>query len=118
MAVRARVNGASAGCGARLAVRASKKGERRCACGSMVTASGGVDPDRWCHRCGAVLWLVAAREGLDDEHAATAARARRCQHPQLISLGGSVRLWLCHAGWHGKQLARPRDVGGAIAIGE
>jgi hypothetical protein len=37
-----------------------------------------------------VLWLAAAREGLDDNHAAAGARAWRWQHTQLISLGGSV----------------------------
>ena len=64
-----------------------------------------------------MLWLATAREDLNDDHAATAARARCWQQTRLIRFGGSIRLRLRHARRHGEQLAGPRNVGAAIAIG-
>src|SRR6185503_812814 len=69
-------------------------------------------------RCGAMLWLAAAREGLDDDHAAAAARAWLRQHAQLLRFGGAVGLVRRHAGRPGEQFAGARDVGCAMAIGE
>src|SRR6185295_13078250 len=65
-----------------------------------------------------MLWLAAAREGLDDDHAAAAARAWLRQHAQLLRFGGAVGLVRRHAGRPGEQLAGARDVGRAMAIGE
>ena len=65
-----------------------------------------------------MLWLAAAREGLDDDHAAAAARAWLRQHAQLLRFGGAVGLVRRHAGRPGEQLAGARDVGCAMAIGE
>jgi hypothetical protein len=64
-----------------------------------------------------VLWLTAAREGLDDDHAAAAARARTRQH------AGSVerffgRLYFFWARRHSEQLASVRDVGGTVGASE
>ena len=39
-----------------------------------------------------MLWLAAAREGLDDDHAAAAARAWLRQHARLLGFGGAVGL--------------------------
>jgi hypothetical protein len=39
-----------------------------------------------------MLWLAAAREGLDDNHAAGAARAWLRQHARLLGFGGAVGL--------------------------
>ena len=63
-------------------------------------------------------WLAATREGLDDDHAATAARARLRQHARLLGFGGAVGLVRRHAGRHSEQLAGAGDVGRAVAIGE
>ena len=65
-----------------------------------------------------MLRLATVREDLNDDHAATATRARCWQHTRLIGLGGSVRLRLRHVRRHGEQFAGPRNVGAAIAIGE
>jgi hypothetical protein len=65
-----------------------------------------------------MLRLATAREDLNDDHAAAAARARCWQHTRLIGLAGSVRLRLRHARRHGEQFAGRRNVGAAIAIGE
>src|SRR5258705_2760510 len=65
-----------------------------------------------------MLWLAAAREGLDDDHAAAATRAWLRQHARLLGFGGAVGLVRRHAGRHGEQFAGARDVGRAMAIGE
>jgi hypothetical protein len=62
--------------------------------------------------------LAAACEGLDDDDAAAAAATRTWQHAGFVGGCGCGRLGLFRAGRHGKQLAHPRDVGGAIAVGE
>src|SRR3990170_4740047 len=64
-----------------------------------------------------MLWLVAAREGLDDDHAPAAARAWLCQRGWLIGLGRCVGLG--RHGWrYGEQRAGARDICDATAIGE
>jgi len=65
-----------------------------------------------------MLWLASAREGLDDDHAAAVARAWLRQHARLLGFGGAVGLVRRRAGRHREQLARPCDVGRAVAIGE
>jgi hypothetical protein len=67
---------------------------------------------------GSVLRLTAAREGFDDDHAATAAGARTWQHARFVERCGPARLGLFGAGRHGEQLARLRDVGGTVAAGK
>ena len=62
--------------------------------------------------------LAAPCKGLDDDHAAAAAPARTGQHAGSVGRGGLEPLGLFRAGRYGKQLARPCDVGGAIAVGE
>src|SRR5207253_950245 len=64
--------------------RASRNGERHWADGSAVTASLGVDPDRCCSGGGATFRLVAASEGLDDDHAAAAAATRTRQYAVFV----------------------------------
>jgi hypothetical protein len=96
----------------------ARMGERHWDGGSVVTASRGVDPDGCRSGRGTVFRLAAACEGLDDDHAAAAAATRTRQHVGLIGGRGLGRLSLFQAGWHGEQLARPCDVGGAIAICE
>src|SRR5260370_7550753 len=65
-----------------------------------------------------MLGLAAAREGLDDDHAAAAAWAWLRQHARLLGFGGAGGLVRRHAGRHGEQFAGARDVGRAMAIGE
>src|SRR5665647_3618347 len=65
-----------------------------------------------------MLWLAAAREGLDDEHASAAAGARSWQHAGFVGRWGLWGILLFGADRHGEQLARPRDVGGAAAAGQ
>ena len=60
-----------------------------------------------------------AREGLDDNHAATAAWAWVWQSAGLIGFGGGIDVKLCCALRHGEQLASASDIGGAVfAVGE
>jgi hypothetical protein len=40
-----------------------------------------------------MLWLTAAREGLDDEHSPAAAGARSWQHAGFVGRGGGLRVW-------------------------
>ena len=61
--------------------------------------------------------LAAAREDLDDDHAAAAARAGTWQQARLVRRGGLVVLRL-DARRHTEQLAGAGDVGGAVAVGE
>jgi hypothetical protein len=64
-----------------------------------------------------VLRLAATREGLDDNHAAAAARTWTRQHAGLVERG--CRCLGCYwARRHGEQLARVRHAGGAVAAGE
>jgi len=65
-----------------------------------------------------MLRLTSAREGLDDEHAPTAAGAWTRQHVWLVGCCTLGRIRLFGAGRHGEQLARLGDVGGAVAVGE
>ena len=65
-----------------------------------------------------VLGLAAAREGLDDDHAATTAGAWLWQHAGFVGCCGLGYLWLLQASRHGEQLAGACDIGGAVAIGE
>ena len=64
-----------------------------------------------------MLGLASARESLDDDHAAAAARAWLRQHAGLLECGfGRLSFfWACR---RGEQLARVRNVFGAIAAGE
>jgi hypothetical protein len=65
-----------------------------------------------------VFGLAAAREGLDDDHAAAAAATWTRQHTGVRRQLRSRTFGLFRPGRHGEQLARPRDVGGAMAVGE
>ena len=76
-----------------------------------------VDPDRCWSGRGAVLRLTAAREGLDDDHAAAAAWARMRQHAGSVGCDFG-RLWFFWARRHSEQFASVRDVGGAVGAGE
>ena len=63
--------------------------------------------------------LTIAREGLDDNHAATAAWAWVWQSAGLIGFGGGIDIRLRCALRHGGQLASASDIGGAVfAVGE
>ena len=63
--------------------------------------------------------LTIAREGLDDNHAATAAWAWVWQSAELIGFGVGIDIRLRCALRHGEQLASARDIGGAVfAVGE
>ena len=64
-----------------------------------------------------MLRLAAAREGLDDDHAAAAARAWARQHAGLVGRGFG-RFGFVRMSRHGEQLARVRNVFGAVAVGE
>ena len=64
-----------------------------------------------------ILGLAAAREGLDDDHAATAARTWTRQHAGFVDRCFG-RLGLFWSRRHGEQLASVRNVCGAIAAGE
>jgi hypothetical protein len=61
--------------------------------------------------------LAAARESLDDDHAAAAARAWTRQHAGLFERGFG-RLGLFWGRRQGEQLARVRNVSGSVAVGE
>ena len=70
---------------------------------------------------GAVFWLAAAREDLDDDHpAATPSRTCTRQHARLVGFCcGPGYLWLFWARWHAKQIAGACDIGRTVAcIGE
>ena len=63
--------------------------------------------------------LTIAREGLDDNHAATAACAWVWQSAGLIGFGVGIDIRLRCALRHGEQLASASDIGGAVfAVGE
>ena len=64
-----------------------------------------------------MLGLASARESLDDDHAAAAARAWLRQHAGLLECGfGRLSFfWACR---RGEQLARVRNVFGSVAVGE
>ncbi len=62
--------------------------------------------------------LAAACEGLDDDHAATAAGTATRRHVWLVGRCGFGRFGHFRATRHREQLPRPRDIDGAIAIGE
>ena len=64
-----------------------------------------------------MLGLAAAREGLDDDHAAATARAWPRQDARLVERGFG-RLGLFCGRRHGEQLARVRNVFGAATAGE
>jgi hypothetical protein len=76
---------------------------------SILIAAGGVR--------GPVLRLAAARESLDDDHAAAAARAWTRQRAGLFERGFG-RLGFFWARRQGEQLARVRNVSGSVAVGE
>ena len=66
-----------------------------------------------------MLGFAALGEDLDDDHAATAARARLRQRARLmrfIWFRGSVDLGLGGARRHGEQLARARNVGERLPL--
>src|SRR5271169_2311141 len=63
-----------------------------------------------------MLRLTSAPEGLDDEHASTAAGARTRQHAWFVGRRGLGCIGLFGAGRHAEQLARLGDVGGAVAV--
>ena len=62
-----------------------------------------------------MLWLAAACESLDDEHASAAAGAWTRQHARLVGCRGLRCVGLFGTDRHGEQLACPSDVGGAGA---
>ena len=57
--------------------------------------------------------LKAPREGLDDDHAATAAWARHRQSAWLIGFRNGIEMVLSVLR-RGEQLARTSDIGGAV----
>jgi ribose transport system ATP-binding protein len=66
-----------------------------------------------------VLGLTTAREGLDNDYAATAAWAWLWQSARLIGFGGGIDIMLRCALRHGEQLASTSDIGSAVfAVGE
>jgi len=62
--------------------------------------------------------LTTAREGLDDDHAAAAARTRTWQYALLVGRDRFGRLRLFRGGWRGEQRARSREVGSTIGFGK
>jgi len=64
-----------------------------------------------------MLWLTAAREGLDDDHAATAAGTWTQQHAGFVDCCFG-RLGFFQARRHREQLAGACDIGRAVAIGK
>ena len=64
-----------------------------------------------------MLWLTAAREGLDDDHAATAAGTWTQQHAGLVDCCFG-RLGFFQARRHREQLAGACNIGRAVAIGK
>ncbi len=63
--------------------------------------------------------MTTAREGLDDDHATTAAWARLWQHAGLTGFCGGIDIMLRCALRHGEQLASTSDIGSAVfAVGE
>src|SRR5262252_11147564 len=66
-----------------------------------------------------MLWLLSRQEGVDDAHAATAARARMLGCFWLFglsvcrSLGAGVLDGIDWDEWHCEQLADTRDIAGA-----
>src|SRR5260370_38890112 len=84
----------------------------------MVPTSGGVDPDCWWNRCGTVLWLLSAQEGLDDDHAATAAGARMLWRFWLLGRGAGSFDGIDRDERHCEQLAGPSDILGVGSAGE
>src|SRR5260370_16840902 len=84
----------------------------------MVPTSGGVDPDCWWNRCGTVLWLLSAQEGLDDDHAATAAGARMLWRFWLLGRGAGSFDGIDRDERHCEQLAGTSDILGAGLAGE
>jgi hypothetical protein len=73
-------------------LRARRNGERHWVGRSLVTASRGVDADRWGCGGGAVFGLAFGREGLDDDHPAAAALAGARQHVGFVGGCGLGRL--------------------------
>ena len=64
-----------------------------------------------------MLRLAAALEGLDDDHAAAAARAWLRQYARLVDCCFG-RVGLFWARRHGEQLASVRNVRGSVGTGE
>ena len=64
-----------------------------------------------------MLWLTAACEGLDDDHAATAAGTWTQQHAGFVDCCFG-RLGFFQARRHREQLAGACDIGRAVAIGK
>jgi hypothetical protein len=64
------------------------------------------------------LGLAPAREGLDDDHAAAAARTRTRQHALLMHCHGCGRLRFFDGGWRREQRARSREVASTIGFGK
>ena len=65
-----------------------------------------------------VLWLLPPQEGLDDEHAATAARAGMLWCFRLLGLGVGSLDGIDRDEWHCEQIADTGDVLGAGLAGE
>src|SRR6266404_7306483 len=92
------------------------------AIGRGAGADAAVRPAFSCSACRrgrrVVVGLAAPREGLDDDHAATAAATRTRHRAGFVGGCGRGGPGRFRAGRHGEQLARPCEVGGAIAVGE
>ena len=58
-------------------------------------------------------WLLSRQEGIDDAHAATAARARMLGCFWLFGLGAGVLDGIDRDEWYCEQLADTRDIAGA-----
>ncbi len=64
-----------------------------------------------------LLRFLSRLEGFDDDHAAAAAGARIGACRWFAGLVDGLVVVGCGR-WHGEQLARPRNIGGAIGVGE
>ena len=83
---------------------------------SRRVIGSGADPGsrgRW------ATWWAAARKDLDNDHAATAARARRAMIGRGVRIDCVVRCWWIGLQyWGGDQLLGARNVGLAASVGQ
>ncbi len=93
--------------------RSKRAALRGCGLGSLMS----VDPDGDHWTCWPMAWCRAAREGLDDDHAAAAARAAIGGCRGVISIGGICRAAVLPIGCV-EQLSCPRNVVGTIGAGQ
>ncbi len=95
--------------------RAGGPGGRPCRDGSAGSSSWAIDPAAVDWRR---PWLVAALEGLDDDHGAAAAGTRIGAGRRFFGIDGLAVAGRAVEGRHGEEVARPCQVLGAPAVGE